>query len=122
MLDGGKDDERGCMDAVSAFLLAIASAPPPVTSKPESSQQVGAMLPQLLRATKGAGTMESRDSSRDLLRFFGHSPVLHLEAVVWIKASGERGEVWAKPPETQVLIVPCPYVSPFGIKLHTLSY
>lgn len=91
-LDGGHDDDEGtgCLDAVSAFLLAIANTSP-AANKPES-QQVGGVLPQLLRATKGAGTIESRDSSRDLLRFFGHSPVLHLEAVVWIKASGERGD------------------------------
>lgn len=92
LLEGGHDDDEksGCMDAVSAFLLAIASAPP-AANKPES-QQVGGVLPQLLRASKGAGSIESRDSARDLLRFFGHSPVLHLEAVVWIKASGERGD------------------------------
>ena len=97
LLEGSHDDDEtgGCMDAVSAFLLAIASAPP-AANKPES-QQVGGVLPQLLRASKGAGSIESRDSAGDLLRFFGHSPVLHLEAVVWIKASGERGDGLQRP-------------------------
>ena len=101
-LEGGHDDveKGGCMDAVSAFLLAIASVPP-ARNKPES-QQVGGVLPQLLRARKGAGSIESRDSARDLLRFLGHSPVLHLEAVVWIKVSGERGDGLQRPNRQQL--------------------
>lgn len=36
--------------------------------------------------------VECRESVRDLLRFFGHAPLLHLEGVIWVKMSGERGD------------------------------
>lgn len=91
-----EEDERGCMEAVSAFLAAIA------TTCQDSKGAVGAPVaterqasPALLQTSKGAGTIECQDSARKLLRFFGHAPLLHLEGVIWVKTCGERGdETW----------------------------
>lgn len=85
------DNERGCMEAVSGFLAAIASA---AAANERDTRQAEAVVvsPPLLHTSKGVGAVECRNSARDLLRFFGHTPLLHLEGIIWVKASGERGE------------------------------
>lgn len=87
-LEHGEEDERGCLEAVTAFLAAIAAAADKDGKRwaeaPEAS-------PALLQTSKGAGSVECRDSARELLRYFGHAPLLHLEGVIWVKATGERG-------------------------------
>lgn len=94
-----EDDERGCMEAVSAFLVAISTAYHAADNKHDSKgAAVGTAVategasPALLQTSKGAGTVECRDSARELLRFFGHAPLLHLEGVIWVKTPGERGD------------------------------
>lgn len=81
------DDERGCLEAVTAFLAAIAAAAEDC-KRPAGAAEAS---PALLQTSKGAGTIECRESARELLRFFGHAPLLHLEGVIWAKTTGERG-------------------------------
>lgn len=81
-----EDDERGCLEAVTAFLAAIAAD----KDGKRPAGEPGAS-PALLQTSKGARTIECRDSARELLRFFGHAPLLHLEGVIWVKTTGERG-------------------------------
>ncbi|CAN0388295.1 unnamed protein product [Ectocarpus sp. 13 AM-2016] len=80
--------ERGCMEAVSAFLAAVVHDADKQDSERETAE---GSSPALLQTSKGAGTIECLDSARELLRFFGHAPLLHLEGVIWVKTSGERG-------------------------------
>lgn len=94
-----EDDEHGCMEAVSAFLVAIATAYQAADNKQDSNGAAEGTAvaaegasPALLQTSKGGGTIECRDSARELLRFFGHAPLLHLEGVIWVKTSGERGD------------------------------
>lgn len=84
------EDERGCMEAVSAFLAAVVHDPDKQVSTRETAEGAS---PGLLQTSKGAGTIECLDSARELLRFFGHAPLLHLEGVIWVKTSGERGNI-----------------------------
>lgn len=84
----GEVDERGCLEAVASFLAAIAAA----ADGKRSAEAPGAS-PALLQTSKGAGSIECRDSARELLRYFGHAPLLHLEGVIWAKTTGERGVV-----------------------------
>lgn len=86
--DNDEADERGCMEAVSAFLAAVVHDADKQDSKREAAKGAS---PALLQTSKGARTIECLDSARELLRFFGHSPLLHLEGVIWVKTSGERG-------------------------------
>lgn len=91
-------DGRGCVEAVSALMVAIVTAYLAADNKQDSKgAAIGAVdaegaSPVLLQTNKGAGTIECRNSARELLRFFGHSPLLHLEGVIWVKTSGERGD------------------------------
>lgn len=92
------DSGHGCMEAVSAFTKAVCSsrAVAMATGRPDSAtkkktRERAVVSPPLLKTSRGAGTEECRESARDLLRFFGHSPLLHLEGVIWVKMSGERG-------------------------------
>lgn len=100
-------EERGCIDAVSALVAAISTAyhaSTNVNDKSDGNQRhdtssnkdtaavLHVVLPPLLQRSKGAGMVECRESVRDLLRFFGHAPLLHLEGVIWVKMSGERGD------------------------------
>lgn len=90
---GSEGDERGCLEAVTAFLAAIAAA---ADKDGERPAEASGPSPALLQTSKGAGSIECRDSARELLRFFGHAPLLHLEGVIWVKTTGERG-VWCTP-------------------------
>lgn len=84
----------GCMNAIATCAKAIATAAA-ISNKPSPTAVTaiggGVVPPPLLQTTKGAGTVACRDSAREILRFFGHSPILHLEGVIWVKKSGERG-------------------------------
>lgn len=87
---------RGCVEAISACLAAIATAH---AADKQALRQAAAdatpepAFPPLPQTSKRAGTTQCWDSARELLRFFGHSPMLHAEGVVWIKASGKRGDL-----------------------------
>ncbi|CAN0537781.1 unnamed protein product, partial [Ectocarpus sp. 12 AP-2014] len=72
-------DERGCVEAVSAFLAAVVHDADKQDSKREAPE---GSSPALLQTSKGAGTIECLDSARELLRFFGHAPLLHLEGII----------------------------------------
>ena len=84
-----EEDDRGCLEAVTRFLAAIAAAAADKDGK-RPAEAPGAS-PALLQTSKGAGSIECRDSARELLRFFGHAPLLHLEGIIWVKTGGERG-------------------------------
>lgn len=89
-------DVRGCIEAISACLAAIAAAHATDRQGPTQAADNAAAdlaFPPLLQASKGAGTTECRDSARELLGWFGHSPMLHVEGVVWMKTSGKRGDL-----------------------------
>lgn len=85
-----EEDERGCLEAVTRFLAAITAGADKDGKRP--AEAPGAS-PALLQTSKGAGSIECRESARELLRFFGHAPLLHLEGIVWVKTTGERGVV-----------------------------
>lgn len=98
-------ENRSCVDAtVSRLVQALVSAclastsimhpVPTADSQPPSVEEVAGTVvtPLILQSSKGAGTEECRDSARALLRFFGHAPLLHLEGIIWVKMSGQRGE------------------------------
>lgn len=88
---GNRDDgERGCLEAtVSALTSAISRTAAGSADKSEKPTKEMPRPP--LQTIKGSATTESRESARSLLRFLGHSPLLHSEGVVWIKPAGERG-------------------------------
>lgn len=83
-----EDDERGCVEAVTAFLAAIGRAHD-VAGKQNSSEGGPRAL---LQTSKGSGMIACRDSARELLHVFGHAPLVHLEGVIWVKTSGQRGD------------------------------
>lgn len=84
-----EDDERGCMEAVAAFLAAIARAHA-AAGKDDTSEE--GPPPALLQTSSGSGMVNCRDSARELLHVFGHAPLVHLEGVIWIKTTGQRGD------------------------------
>lgn len=106
VLEEGEGQNRSCLDAtlsrlvkalVSACLASASLTNPaqtPDTSRPPSVEEVAGTVvtPLMLQSSKGAGTEECRDSARALLRFFGHSPLLHVEGVIWFKMSGKKGK------------------------------
>ncbi len=83
-----EDDERGCMEAVTTFLAAIARAQDAAGKEDPSEEGPRA----LLQTGKGPGMIACRDSARELLHVFGHAPLVHLEGVIWVKTSGRRGD------------------------------
>lgn len=111
MLNGGRV-VRGCVEAaVSTLVTAMATClmasgnfviqqamiggqqQQHENSSTSANTVTGQVVaPPILQSSKRAGTEECRDSARALLRFFGHTSLLHLEGVIWIKMSGERGE------------------------------
>lgn len=111
--DNGEGMNRSCVDAtLSALLKALISACEasakvvnpatfPANTKPmeesldkpvDDAITGRVMVPFIPQSSKGAGTEECRESARALLRFLGHAPLLHLEGIIWIKMSGQRGE------------------------------
>ncbi|CAM9709394.1 unnamed protein product [Ectocarpus fasciculatus] len=113
--DNDEEDERGCMEAVSAFLAAVVHDADKQDSKRETAKGAS---PALLQTSKGAGTIECLDSARELLRFFGHSPLLHLEGVIWVKTSGERAHCLAALSNWSLFLVPLRDPSFIGGALH----
>ncbi|CAN0148575.1 unnamed protein product, partial [Scytosiphon promiscuus] len=100
---------RGCVEAISACLEAIAAAHAAQKQDPRlvaADAAAEGAFPPLLQTSKGSGTTECRDSARELLRFFGHSTMLHAEGVIWVKPSGTRVHCLAAVSDRSLFLVP----------------
>ena len=75
----GAGNEPAAPEALAVSATPTASAVAVETSHP------------LLKTNKRLGTVDRWDSIRGLLRFLGHSPLLHIEGIIWISTSGQKG-------------------------------